>query len=265
MKQYMDVTGDNSTLDYKLTQAKQALVNRYARLEKLNQRYFKDYLADSSSIAAVLFADRSAGVMAEAIKSGVPQYKDGLTKVVDFTHNGKQYRGLIDIINLLRTKKYGDITEFAQAYAIAMRGERLNKEGKATPVSQQDIDEARENIKQFTDENGYNPVVEWYGAWQAYNNQVITFLEDTGVIDEKGANSWRLASDYIPFYRALEPNYETGKITNHPFGDLKQVGAFKPYKGKTDKINVPLVESILKNTAAAIDLGMRNVAQQRIA
>ena len=265
MKQYMDVTGDNSTLDYKLTQAKQALVNRYARLEKLNQRYFKDYLADSSSIAAVLFADRSAGVMAEAIKSGVPQYKDGLTKVVDFTHNGKQYRGLIDIINLLRTKKYGDITEFAQAYAIAMRGERLNKEGKPTPVSQQDIDEARENIKQFTDINGYNPVVEWYGAWQAYNNQVITFLEDTGVIDEKGATSWRLASDYIPFYRALEPNYETGKVTDHPFGDLKQVGAFKPYKGKTDKINVPLVESILKNTAAAIDLGMRNVAQQRIA
>jgi len=265
MKQYMDVTGDNSTLDYKLTQAKQALVNRYARLEKLNQRYFKDYLADSSSIAAVLFADRSAGVMAEAIKSGVPQYKDGLTKVVDFTHNGKQYRGLIDIINLLRTKKYGDITEFAQAYAIAMRGERLNKEGKPTPVSQQDIDEARENIKQFTDASGYNPVVEWYGAWQAYNNQVITFLEDTGVIDEKGANSWRLASDYIPFYRALEPNYETGKVTDHPFGDLKSLGAFKSYKGKTDKINVPLVESILKNTAAAIDLGMRNVAQQRIA
>ena len=265
MRQYMDVTGDNSTVDYKLTQAKQALVNRYARLEKLNQRYFKDYLADSSSIAAVLFADRSAGVTAEAIKSGVPQYRDGLTKVVDFSYNGKQYRGLVDIINLLRTKKYGDISEFAQAYAIAMRGERLNKEGKPTPVSQQDIDEARENIKQFTDTNGYNPVIEWYGAWQAYNNQVITFLEDTGVIDEKGAESWRLASDYIPFYRALEPNYDTGKITNHPFGDLKKLGAFKPYKGKTDKINVPLVESIVKNTAAAIDLGMRNVAQQRIA
>ena len=75
------------------------------------------------------------------------------------------------------------------------------------------------------------------------------------MIDEKGANSWRLASDYIPFYRALEPNYEVGKVANHPFGDLKSLGAFKPYKGKTDKINVPLVESILKNTAAAIDLG----------
>ena len=103
------------------------------------------------------------------------------------------------------------------------------------------------------------------GRGKPTTTKVITFLEDTGVVDQKGANSWRLASDYIPFYRALEPNYETGKITNHPFGDLKQVGAFKPYKGKTDKINVPLVESILKNTAAAIDLGMRNVAQQRIA
>jgi hypothetical protein len=265
MTQYMDVTGENSTLEYKLTQAKQAAVNRYARLEKLNQKYFKDYLADSSSIAAVLFADRSSGVMAEAIKTGVPQYKNGLTKVVDFFHNGKQYRGLIDIMDVLRTKKHGDLTEFAQAYAIAMRGKRLNEAGKPTPVSQKDIDEAKENIRQFTDADGYNPIVEWYGAWQAYNNKVITFLEDTGVVDQKGAESWRLASDYIPFYRALEPDYKITNPAKHPFGDLTKLGAFRPYKGKTDKINVPLVESIVKNTAAAIDLGMRNVAQQRIA
>ena len=265
MTQFMDVTGENSTLEYKLTAAKQAAVNRYARLEKLNQKYFKDYLADSSSIAAVLFADRSSGVMAEAIKTGVPQYKNGLTKVVDFFHNGKQYRGLIDIMDVLRTKKHGDLTEFAQAYAIAMRGKRLNEAGKATPVSQKDIDEAKENIRQFTDADGYNPIVEWYGAWQAYNNKVITFLEDTGVVDQKGAESWRLASDYIPFYRALDPDYKMTNPTKHPFGDLTKLGAFRPYKGKTDKINVPLVESIVKNTAAAIDLGMRNVAQQRIA
>ena len=265
MTQYMDVTGENSTLEYKLTQAKQAAVNRYARLEKLNQKYFKDYLADSSSIAAVLFADRSSGVMAEAIKTGVPQYKNGLTKVVDFFHNGKQYRGLIDIMDVLRTKKHGDLTEFAQAYAIAMRGKRLNEAGKPTPVSQKDIEEAKENIRQFTDADGYNPIVEWYGAWQAYNNKVITFLEDTGVVDQEGAESWRLASDYIPFYRALEPDYKITNPAKHPFGDLTKLGAFRPYKGKTDKINVPLVESIVKNTAAAIDLGMRNVAQQRIA
>ena len=102
--------------------------------------------------------------MAEQSRAAYPSTKNGLAKVVDFTHNGKgQYRGLIDIINLLRTKKYGDITEFAQAYAIAMRGERLNKEGKPTPVSQQDIDEAKENIRQFTDANGYNPVVSGTG------------------------------------------------------------------------------------------------------
>ena len=265
MQQYMDATGDNSPLSYKLTKARQAILNRYARLEKLNQKYFNDYLADSSSIAAVLFADRSAGVTAEAFKSGVPQYKNGLTKVVDFSHNGKQYRGLIDIIDLLRTKKYGDLTQFAQAYAIAMRGKRLNDDGKVTPVTDADYQQALRDVEQFTDANGNNPVKEWYGAWQAYNNQVITFLQDTGVLNEKTAEEWRLAADYIPYYRALDPEAEIGKVVTNAYGDLRKLGAFKAYKGKTDKINVPLVEAITKNVGSAIDLGMRNVAQQRIA
>ena len=265
MQQYMDATGDNSPLSYKFTKARQAILNRYARLEKLNQKYFNDYLADSSSIAAVLFADRSAGVTAEAFKSGVPQYKDGLTKVVDFSHNGKQYRGLIDIIDLLRTKQYGDLTQFAQAYAIAMRGKRLNDDGKVTPVTDADYQQALRDVEQFTDANGNNPVKEWYGAWQAYNNQVITFLQDTGVLNEKTAEDWRLAADYIPYYRALDPKAEIGKVVTNAYGDLRKLGAFKAYKGKTDKINVPLIEAITKNVGSAIDLGMRNVAQQRIA
>ena len=265
MQQYMDATGDNSPLSYKLTKARQAILNRYARLEKLNQKYFNNYLADSSSIAAVLFADRSAGVTAEAFKSGVPQYKNGLTKVVDFSHNGKKYRGLIDIIDLLRTKKYGDLTQFAQAYAIAMRGKRLNDDGKVTPVTEADYQQALRDVEQYTDANGNNPVKEWYEAWQAYNNQVITFLQDTGVLNEQTAEDWRLAADYIPYYRALDPEAEIGKVVTNAYGDLRKLGAFKAYKGKTDKINVPLVEAITKNVGSAIDLGMRNVAQQRIA
>ena len=265
MQEYMDATGDNSSFEYKKTKARQAIFNRYARLEKLNQKYFKDYLADSSSIAAVLFADRAVGVTAEAFKSGSVQYKDGLTKVVDFEHNGKKYRGLIDIMDLLRTKKHGDLTQFAQAYAIAMRGKRLNDDGKVTPVTEADYEQAMQDVQQFTDDEGNNPVIEWYGAWQAFNNKMIEFGQDTGVLNKKTAEQWRLASDYIPYYRALDPDAQIGKVVTNTYGDLRKLGAFKPYKGKTDKINVPLVEAVTKNVASMIDLGMRNVAQQRIA
>ena len=265
MQEYMDATGETSSFEYKKTKARQAIFNRYARLEKLNQKYFKDYLADSSSIAAVLFADRAVGVTAEAFKSGSVQYKDGLTKVVDFEHNGKKYRGLIDIMDLLRTKKHGDLTQFAQAYAIAMRGKRLNDDGKVTPVTEADYEQAMQDVQQFTDDEGNNPVIEWYGAWQAFNNKMIEFGQDTGVLNKETAEQWRLASDYIPYYRALDPEAQIGKVVTNTYGDLRKLGAFKPYKGKTDKINVPLVEAITKNVASMIDLGMRNVAQQRIA
>jgi hypothetical protein len=63
----------------------------------------------------------------------------------------------------------------------------------------------------------------------------------------------------------LDPEAEIGKVVTNAYGDLRKLGAFKAYKGKTDKINVPLVEAITKNVGSAIDLGMRNVAQQRIA
>ena len=237
MQQYMDATGDNSPLSYKLTKARQAILNRYARLEKLNQKYFNDYLADSSSIAAVLFADRSAGVTAEAFKSGVPQYKNGLTKVVDFSHNGKQYRGLIDIIDLLRTKKY-DLTQFAQAYAIAMRG-RAERRREGHPVTDEDYQQALRDVEQFTDANGNNPVKEWYGAWQAYNNQVITFLQDTGVLNEKTAEDWRLAADYIPYYRALDPQAEIGKVVTNAYGDLRKSAHSRRTRARRTRLMCP--------------------------
>ena len=265
MKQFMDATGETSTLGYQFTRAKQAAVNRYARLEKLNKKFFNNFLADTSSIAAVLFADRSRGVTAEAIKSGVPIYEGGLTQVVDFQHNGKKYRGLIDIIDLLMTKEHGDLSKLAQAYAISVRGKRLNEDGSVSPVTEEKARQIREAVAKYTDADGNNPIIEWYGAWQAYNNQVIKFLEDTGVISGEVSNNWREASDYIPFYRALDPNANIGKITKGAFGDLTKAGSFIPYKGSEAVVDIPLVEAIVKNVSAAIDMGMRNVAQQRIA
>ena len=63
---YLEATGEGK-LNYWLTKFKQDAINRYARLEHLNKDpALRDNLADSSSIAATLFADRSRGVVASA-------------------------------------------------------------------------------------------------------------------------------------------------------------------------------------------------------
>lgn len=267
---YLEATGEGK-LNYWLTKFKQDAINRYARLEHLNRDpALRDNLADSSSIAATLFADRSRGVVASAIKYGVPVYRNGITKVEDFRHNGKDYRGLVDLMSMLYSKEHGDLTKDAQAYAIAMRGRRLSGEigdGKPlqVPVTKKQRDEIILNAKRYKDAEGNSIIEEWYDAWQAYNSYTIRFLQDTGVLNERTAKLWQESSDYIPFYRAAAGEKGAPAIAQRVFGnDLTTKVHIKEYKGSTEAIDVPLMEAIGLNLTAAIEMGMRNVAQQRI-
>lgn len=267
---YLEATGEGK-LNYWLTKFKQDAINRYARLEHLNKDpALRDNLADSSSIAATLFADRSRGVVASAIKYGVPVYRNGITKVEDFRHNGKDYRGLVDLMSMLYSKEHGDLTKDAQAYAIAMRGRRLSGEigdGKPlqVPVTKKQRDEIILNAKRYKDAEGNSIIEEWYDAWQAYNSYTIKFLQDTGVLNERTSKLWQESSDYIPFYRAAAGEKGAPAIAQRVFGnDLTSKVHIKEYKGSTEAIDVPLMEAIGLNLTAAIEMGMRNVAQQRI-
>ena len=244
----------------------------------------RDLEADSSAIAAVLFSDRAKGVLASAITKGVAVYRGGVTTVEDFFFRplpdadadsdgykpqtvGKQYRGLIEVMSLLYSKEQGDMTRYAQAYAMVLRGEVLDADGKLTPVTPEKAAAVRAEIDALTDENGYNPVKEWHSVWQAYNAKTTEFLLDTGMLNAETAEKWKKSS-YVPFYReAADPNQ--GKDARGVFGaangaSLTFRGEFKKYKGKDEGVNVGLIESISLNLSAAIELGMKNVAQQRI-
>tara|TARA_R100001082_G_scaffold95721_2_gene63041 strand:+ start:13913 stop:22288 length:8376 start_codon:yes stop_codon:yes gene_type:complete len=262
---YMSVTGD-SKLSYFLGKAKQGFINRYARLEKLNQvPQLRGNLADTSSIAAALMADRSKGILASAIKSGAISYEGGVTKVQEFVHNGKSYRGLLEVMAPLFDNQYGkSLEEIAQAYAISMRAERLRAKGIRTPVEEGDLDQINEIVDRYVNpETGESIVKEWYSAWQAYNNNTIEFLRNTGVLDEQTAEDWRDMSDYVPFYKQAE-GQELGGRYPKIFSGLTAAAEFKELTGGEKAINVPLMEAITRNLSMAIEMGMKNVAQQRI-
>lgn len=263
-----------------LNMLRKEMVNRYAGIEyyeRTDPRLVGN-LADSSALAALEFRDRYKGIFASAITDGVVSYvpvQDAqgnvtgyVTKVVDFYHNGKKMAGLIDVMKPLFDNDYGvNLENLAQSYAIAIRAERLAKEGKETPAKAGDLAIIKAAVDKYLNAKTGRPIIEeWYETWQAYNSKIVDFLEATGVIDSKGADLWRDQADYVPFYREIAVGSNNEALVRAPkiFGGMTSAAGFTRLKGGDTGVNVPLLDSILRNYEAAISMGMSNVAQQRV-
>ena len=263
---YLDVTS-TGPIGLFLQKQKAKYINKWARLESIYQTGgFRDVLADSSALAAAMFADRSRGITSETLKSGYVSYKNGITKVEKFVHNGREYKGLVDVMSPLFTggNKYGvDLERLAQGYAIAKRSQRLEAEGKAVPADTTSLADIQAEVDKYTDENGNSIVEEWFNTWQAYNAKTVEFLMDTGVLDAETAQDWINQSDYVPFYRQADNPDGKDKMPKI-FSGMTSAATFKELKGGETAVTVPLLDAITRNLDAAVSMGMRNVAQQRI-
>jgi len=263
---YLNVTNTTPIGEF-LTRQKAKYINKWARLENIYQTEgFRGVLADSSALAAALFADRSKGITSEAIKNGFVSYKNGLTKVEQFTHKGKSYRGLVGVMAPLFVggNKYGvDLEKLAQAYAVARRSERLRAEEKEVPAEAASLSILQSEINKYKDDSGNNIIEEWFDTWQAYNRKTVEFLMDTGVLDAKTAETWMEQSDYVPFYRQAENPDAQDKMPKI-FSGMTSAATFKELKGGDTAVTVSMLDAITRNLDAAISMGMRNVAQQRI-
>ena len=277
---YESATGDTSRWTYYTTRLRQAFINKVSSIESVsNDPYIKDsvgYLADASANAAILMKDRSRGVAAAAIKYGNPVYRDGLTKVEDFTNSkGDKIDGIIGLLAPLQASgnTYGkNLEEVAQAYAIGRRVKYLHSKGRYTdkiPIGKEDeylAELEREADKYINPETGDSIIREWYQNWSEYNDGVVQFLKDTGVITEEQGVEWASMSSYYPFY--MEAEGETQGIDFFSgMSAAPQTVSNEEFKavGKSGKpVNVAMFDAIVKNITAAIDMGMTNVAYQRV-
>jgi hypothetical protein len=241
---------------------RQQALNRYQRLAEYDQQLAKQMggaalMADASAEAGALQSDLAAGVTASALgvhdrNGGIPVYKNGFTTVFN---DGGKIKGPVAIFAPL--SKYNDpyIYQLYQFWSAAQRGSRLNEQGRPDIFTDADLKRAEQLEKDHPEFRDIQ------AEWNVYNNGLMQFLVDTGVLSEGDKAKFTEFSDYIPFYRQME-----GEKTIGPNLFQSISGVKKPKKLKEGQDKAPLadfLETIVRNTQSSIQMGMKNVAAQR--
>ena len=260
---------DRPTLSNTLTKLRHAFVFKYAQIENLgkiisdaDQRYL---MADTSAVAAAIFADRARAFIAGSFNHGMVAYRNGGYEVVDVIDpvTGKPIGGLIDIFTPIYANKSKE--RIFQTYRIVQRAVKSNKEGDLIKIKGKELQDAW-NVVQ-AEVAKYPEIEEASRLYDLWNDQLIQFMEDTGIVTPEGAKDWRDASTYYPFYRQFEEEIPTGKGRT-AFKTSLLTGANslirQPLKGSDREFNIPPIEAIGQNVSAVITAGMKNIAGQRV-
>jgi hypothetical protein len=97
----------------------------------------------------------------------------------------------------------------------------------------------------------------------AFNNGLVQYMVDTGVLSKERGHEYTKYADYIPFYRQMDGGEKT--LGPNLFQSLSGVRPPPKLKGK-DVAEAPLadfLETMVRNTQSAIQAGVKNYAAQR--
>jgi len=242
---------------------RESIADRYGRLAQTdvkagrkNKYGDKMLLASMSAGAALYFSDRSGDIFMQSFIRGFPRYdKDkGYTYVTDISQiDGKPVIPFADIF--APAYKQPNLLWAFQAVMRVKRETRFNKEGRKVKVTAADRKKAKQVLQDYPE------IQTMIDEYNRTNEHTVQFLVDTGVLDSKTAKIWLEHSDYIPFYRPLEgmEGFKGPKI----FQGLS-VTPFTKAKGSETKDIVDPITGITNNLRAAINIGMKNVAANRV-
>lgn len=216
----------------------------------------KVLLADMSAEAAANMSDLSASVTASVFgignrKGGIPVYKNGMTTV------DTSVRGPLQILAPLAQFNDPKAYQHYQYWAGVKRGMRYEADGKEKNFDKGDIALA-EKVRQEYLAKGvdFNAIQK---EMNTYNDGLVDYMVKTGVIAPERGAEFKKHMDYIPFYRQINGEDTVGpKI----FNSISGVKPPKKLKGSEAPLT-DYLESIVQNTQAAINAGMKNMAAQR--
>ena len=212
-------------------------------------------LADVSAEAAANMSDLATGVSASALgvgqgKGGIPVYANGFTKV--FNDDGK-IKGAVEIFSTLAKYNNPEIYRLYQWWAGSLRGKRLLDNGREQKYDKDDIKLAEELLVSFPE---FKQVQK---EWIVYNDGLVKYAVDTGVLTKEAGEKFREYGDYIPFYRQIDGEQTVGP---NIFSGISGVKGPKALKGSEAPL-ADFLETIVRNTQSIIESGMKNVAAER--
>lgn len=280
----------------KQTTFRAELINRYDALDRLDKIRIQQMggaaaMADISSESAALLSDLGAGITASALGvhdkvGGVPVYvqsyyvvrngqilprryktkaqaqavagangevrSGGHTAVGNFNNTVK---GPLAIFAPLAKINDPDIYRLYQFWAAAKRAKRFDTEGREFLLDPKGPDAAHA----ADIERRFPVFVDIQKEWTKYNDKLVQYMVDTGVLTPEKGKIYTQYSDYIPFYRQVE-----GERTAGPniFAAISSVKAPKEAKGSKAPLD-DFLETIVRNTQSAVQAGVKNIAAQR--
>ena len=247
---------------------REQLVDKYARFQTLGvqaakARGMKEEMltADISAISALMLSDRSGEVFRSSFVEGVPVYDEkGYVRTETVSSvDGQPVQPPLEF--LAPAFENPQLMWAFQAVRIAKREKRFDAEGKPVKTTAQDRKDAVDALKKYPE------LQEMSDAYDRWDQHVVKFLVDTGVLDVNTAQQWTAHADYFPFYRMIGVDQNGNQLTKGPkifkgLGLGKNI--FVKAKGSADKDIVDPITGIGDNLRAAITLGMKNVAANRV-
>ena len=242
---------------------REGFLDQYARLAETdykagrkNKYGDKMLLASMSAGAALYFSDRSGDIFQQAFLRGVPVYdKDkGYTYVTNISPiDNKPITPFFDVFK--PAYENPNLLWAFQSVMRVKRETRFNREGRKVKVTAADRKKAKQVLQDYPE---LQTMIDEYNRT---NEHTVQFLVDTGVLDEQTGKTWLENADYIPFYRPLEgvEGFKGPQI----FQGLS-VTPFQRAKGSEEKDIVDPITGITNNLRAAINLGMKNIAANRL-
>lgn len=242
----------------------EALGYQEEQLRKQGKLSDAELMADVSASKAALMSDRTQFLLSEAMRSGGIVWKrkpggqpwEGEALVVKTGVDGQKLDGLIKILELVGKK--GLWREF-QLYAAARRSARLITETNAKGKSREQLftpQEIQAGLALGTKFPEFAQVFEQYQRW---NEMLVNFMTDTGVLSPELRDIWVNSWDYTPFYRQFDGEQMEGPRV---FNSMTGVKIPPKLKGGQDKLG-EFTENIIHNARAAIGAGMKNIAAKR--
>ena len=251
---------------------REQLVDRYARFKTLEMTAARArgqnenaMTADISAVSALMMSDRAGEIWRAAFMEGIMVYDQakGFVRVETISPiDGKPVIPPMEFLAPAWADKTGDTLAAFQTVRVSKREERFDAEGKPVKTTAQDRKLAADALKKYPE------LQEMSDAYDRWDEHVVKFLVDTGVLDEATAIEWTKHSDYFPFYRMMGQDPVTGEVESKGPQIFKGMSIkrniFVKAKGSKDKDIVDGVVAIGDNLRAAITLGMKNVAANRV-